>query len=54
MKKEILKIVISGIIGIILGIASLFGISTLSSCHSVGSWDMFFNKIPPVESEVSK
>lgn len=49
-KKKIISIVISAVVGLVVGIAGVFGISVLNGCATTGSagWDM---QITPLEAK---
>lgn len=47
-KNKLVKTIVGGVIGIILAIASVFGINVLSSCSTTGKvnseWDVIIEK----------
>lgn len=49
-KKKIISIVISAVVGLVVGIAGVFGISVLNGCASTGSadWNM---QVSPLEAK---
>lgn len=49
-RKQIISIVVSAVIGIVVGVAGVFGINVLSGCASTGSanWDV---QVSPLEVE---
>lgn len=49
-KKEIIGIVVSALVGLVVGIVGVFGISVVSGCASTGSaeWNM---QVSPLEAE---
>lgn len=46
LKKKIISIVLSALIGVVVGIAGVFGIQVLSGCVTTGSADWNVEVIP--------